>query len=103
MRHIIYESFDKDEIEKAFREYDPDIWESYEKIDFVTLKPVYVMEMWKRKEKVESKETDNESCEFCYYEHFDSSAYPCSRCVCNAPTANMFRPKMKQTEKRREK
>ncbi len=32
-------------------------------------------------------------CEFCYYEAFDDRAYPCSRCVCNMPTENMWRPK----------
>ena len=34
-------------------------------------------------------------CEFCYYEAFDDRAYPCSRCVCNMPTENMWRPKPK--------
>ena len=48
----------------------------------------------------EAREQDH-TCEFCYYELFDDKAYPCSRCVCNQPTENMWRPKIKdepQTE-----
>ena len=49
----------------------------------------------------EAREQDH-TCEFCYYEFFDDKAYPCSRCVCNQPTENMWRPKIKdepQTER----
>jgi hypothetical protein len=42
----------------------------------------------------EAREQDH-TCEFCYYECFDDKAYPCSRCVCNQPTENMWRPKIK--------
>ena len=40
------------------------------------------------------KEEQDHTCEFCYYELFDDKAYPCSRCVCNQPTENMWRPKI---------
>ena len=49
----------------------------------------------------EAREQDH-VCEFCYYELFDDKAYPCSRCVCNQPTENMWRPKIEtdlQTER----
>ena len=39
------------------------------------------------------KEEQDHTCEFCYYELFDDKAYPCSRCVCNQPTENLWRPK----------
>ena len=41
----------------------------------------------------EAREQDH-TCEFCYYEFFDDKAYPCSRCMCNQPTENMWRPKV---------
>ncbi len=40
----------------------------------------------------EAREQDH-TCEVCYYVHFDDKAYPCSRCVCNQPTENMWKPK----------
>lgn len=42
----------------------------------------------------EGSEQDH-TCEFCYYEFFDDKAYPCSRCVCNQPTENLWRAKVK--------
>ena len=42
----------------------------------------------------EAREQDH-VCEFCYYIDFDDKAYPRSRCVCNQPTENMWRPKIK--------
>ena len=42
----------------------------------------------------EAREQDH-TCEFCYYEYFDDRAYPCSRCVCNQPTENLWKPKIK--------
>lgn len=43
---------------------------------------------------------DDHSCPNCYYEWFDDKAYPCSRCIHNKPSENMFRPKLRaeQTE-----
>ena len=41
----------------------------------------------------EAREQDR-VCEFCYYQMFDDKAYPCSRCVCNMPTENMFESKL---------
>lgn len=36
---------------------------------------------------------DDRSCPNCYYEWFDDKAYPCSRCIHNKPTEDMFVPK----------
>ena len=47
-----------------------------------------------------NREQDH-SCEFCYYEFFDDKAYPCSRCVCNQPTENLWRPKIKDEPQER--
>lgn len=33
------------------------------------------------------------SCQFCYYEHFDANAYPCSMCVNGAMREDMYQPK----------
>ena len=33
------------------------------------------------------------SCQFCYYEHFDENAFPCSVCICGIERKNMFQPK----------
>lgn len=39
--------------------------------------------------------TDDHSCPNCYYEGFDERAYPCSRCIHNKPSEDMFRPKIR--------
>ena len=44
------------------------------------------------------KKEQEHTCEFCYYEDFDDKAYPCSRCVCNMPTENMWKPKEREDE-----
>ncbi len=42
---------------------------------------------------------DDYSCPNCYYEMFDETAFPCSRCIHNMPKDNMFQPKVaEQTE-----
>ena len=57
------------------------------------------MGTWKEQTMIRSEQLLKEAreqdhvCEFCYYEFFDDKAYPCSRCVCNQPTENMWRPK----------
>lgn len=35
---------------------------------------------------------DELSCASCYYVHFDQDAYPCSRCIHNAPTESKYEP-----------
>ena len=52
----------------------------------------------KIKSMMETSEPQTESCEDCYYARFDADAYPCSRCVCNAPSENMFKPQTEQTD-----
>ena len=43
---------------------------------------------------------DDYSCPNCYYEMFDDTAFPCSRCIRNMPKDNMFQPKVaEQTER----
>ena len=37
---------------------------------------------------------ETRGCDNCYYMAFDPNAYPCSRCVCNQPTENMWRAKV---------
>ena len=39
--------------------------------------------------------TDERSCPNCYYEAFNDKAYPCSRCIHNKPSKDMFQPKTK--------
>lgn len=34
-----------------------------------------------------------ESCEFCRYEGYADTAFPCSRCTHNAPEKSMWKPK----------
>ena len=38
---------------------------------------------------------DERSCHNCYYEYFDDKAYPCSRCIHNKPSEDMWKPKVK--------
>lgn len=33
------------------------------------------------------------TCEYCYYEQFDSETYPCSMCVNGVERRDMFRAK----------
>ena len=37
--------------------------------------------------------TNERSCNTCYYEAFDERAYPCSRCIYNKPSEDMWQPK----------
>lgn len=46
-------------------------------------------------------ETDH-TCQFCYYEYFDSRAYPCSMCVCGEERTDKFQPKGRQNKRRAE-
>lgn len=46
--------------------------------------------------------TDDRSCPNCYYVDFDMDAYPCSRCIRNAPTDDKFQPKPNTDELRRD-
>ena len=39
------------------------------------------------------------TCQFCYYEYFDSRAYPCSMCVCGEERKDMFQPKGRQNKR----
>lgn len=40
------------------------------------------------------------TCQFCYYEYFDSRAYPCSMCVCGEQRKDMFQPKGRQNKRK---
>ena len=40
------------------------------------------------------------TCQFCYYEYFDSRAYPCSMCVCGEERKDMFMPKGRQNKRK---
>ena len=42
------------------------------------------------------------TCQFCYYEYFDSRAYPCSMCVCGEERKDMFMPKGRQNKRKTE-
>ena len=42
------------------------------------------------------------TCQFCYYEYFDSRAYPCSMCVCGEERKDMFQPKGRQNKRKDE-
>lgn len=46
--------------------------------------------------------SDDRSCPNCYYVDFDMDAYPCSRCIRNAPTDDKFQPKPNTEELRRD-
>lgn len=46
----------------------------------------------------EEEEMPEHTCEFCYYEHFDGKAYPCSMCVCGEEREDMFQPKNRRTD-----
>ena len=38
-------------------------------------------------------EEHDKGCNSCYYEAFNENAYPCSRCIRNAPQEDMWRSK----------
>ena len=38
-------------------------------------------------------------CQFCYYEYFDSRAYPCSMCIYGEERKDKFQPKGKQNKR----
>lgn len=42
------------------------------------------------------------TCQFCYYEYFDSRAYPCSMCVCGEERTDKFQPKGRQNKRKDE-
>lgn len=42
------------------------------------------------------------TCQFCYYEYFDSRAYPCSMCVCGEERKDMFMPKGRRNKRKDE-
>lgn len=42
---------------------------------------------------IANTEEPEHTCKFCYYLHFEPDAYPCSRCICNEPTENKWKPK----------
>ena len=39
-------------------------------------------------------ENDKKNCSTCYYEGFDARAYPCSRCIRNIPSRDMWEKKI---------
>lgn len=58
---------------------------------FCTAVPTSVCEAERSKSMSDSQE--GHICEFCYYQDFDVDAYPCSRCICNKPIENKWKPK----------
>ena len=48
------------------------------------------------------REETEHTCQFCYYEYFDSRAYPCSMCVCGEERTDLFQPKGRQNKRRDE-
>lgn len=48
------------------------------------------------------KDKTEHTCQFCYYEYFDSRAYPCSMCVCGERREDMFQPKGRQNKRKTE-
>lgn len=50
------------------------------------------------REALKQAREEKHTCEFCYYMNFDEDAYPCSRCICNEPTENKWKPKEQEHE-----
>mgnify|MGYP006874663205 CR=1 FL=1 len=48
------------------------------------------------------REETEHTCQFCYYEYFDSRAYPCSMCVCGEERKDMFMPKGRENKRKDE-
>lgn len=43
---------------------------------------------------------EDRNCSNCYYEWFDAKAYPCSRCIRNKPSQDLWQAKIRQILKR---
>jgi hypothetical protein len=41
---------------------------------------------------------EEHTCEYCYYDWFDSRAYPCSMCIYGEKRRDMFKPKVHSTD-----
>lgn len=57
------------------------------------------MSMIDSQEALKQAREQGRTCAFCYYQDFDVDAYPCSRCICNEPTENMWKPKEQEIAK----